>query len=293
MSRAFWIEDAQAVQARLAQLYPEGDRTCRVLYEAQNYSLLAGGKRIRPTLVMETARMLGGDARVALDYAAAVEMVHTYSLIHDDLPCMDDDDLRRGRPTNHKVFGEDIAILAGDGLLTDAFGVILSCPHASAQGCADAALALSRGAGSFGMVKGQVIDMFGEKNALSEQELLALHRGKTGALIEAAVRLGCHAAELDAGDARMQALVTYAQGIGLAFQVLDDVLDVTQTAEVMGKSVGSDARDQKTTFMRFYDVEGARAYAKRLTESAIDAIAPLENSHGLIELAKYLMNRNY
>ena len=293
MSRAFWIEDAQAVQARLAQLYPEGDRTCRVLYEAQNYSLLAGGKRIRPTLVMETARMLGGDARVALDYAAAVEMVHTYSLIHDDLPCMDDDDLRRGRPTNHKVFGEDIAILAGDGLLTDAFGVILSCPHASAQGRADAALALSRGAGSFGMVKGQVIDMFGEKNALSEQELLALHRGKTGALIEAAVRLGCHAAELDAGDARMQALVTYAQGIGLAFQVLDDVLDVTQTAEVMGKSVGSDARDQKTTFMRFYDVEGARAYAKRLTENAIDAIAPLENSHGLIELAKYLMNRNY
>ena len=293
MSRAFWIEDAQAVQARLAQLYPEGDRTCRVLYEAQNYSLLAGGKRIRPTLVMETARMLGGDARVALDYAAAVEMVHTYSLIHDDLPCMDDDDLRRGRPTNHKVFGEDIAILAGDGLLTDAFGVILACPHASAQGRADAALALSRGAGSFGMVKGQVIDMFGEKNALSEQELLALHRGKTGALIEAAVRLGCHAAELGAGDARMQALVTYAQGIGLAFQVLDDVLDVTQTAEVMGKSVGSDARDQKTTFMRFYDVEGARAYAKRLTESAIDAIAPLENSHGLIELAKYLMNRNY
>ena len=293
MSRAFWIEDAQAVQARLAQLYPGGDRTCRVLYEAQKYSLLAGGKRIRPTLVMETARMLGGDARVALDYAAAVEMVHTYSLIHDDLPCMDDDDLRRGRPTNHKVFGEDIAILAGDGLLTDAFGVILSCPHASAQSRADAALALSRGAGSFGMVKGQVIDMFGEKNALSEQELLALHRGKTGALIEAAVRLGCHAAELDAGDARMQALVTYAQGIGLAFQVLDDVLDVTQTAEVMGKSVGSDARDQKTTFMRFYDVEGARAYAKRLTESAIDAIAPLENSHGLIELAKYLMNRNY
>ena len=190
MSRAFWIDDATAVQARLAQLYPEGDRTCRVLYEAENYSLLAGGKRIRPALVMETARMLGGDARIALDYAAAVEMVHTYSLIHDDLPCMDDDDLRRGRPTNHKVFGEDIAILAGDGLLTDAFGVILSCPYAGAQSRADAALALSRGAGSYGMVKGQVIDMFGEKNELTEQELLALHRGKTGALIEAAVRLG-------------------------------------------------------------------------------------------------------
>ena len=293
MSRAFWIDDATAVQARLAQLYPEGDRTCRVLYEAQNYSLLAGGKRIRPALVLETARMLGGDVRVALDYAAAVEMVHTYSLIHDDLPCMDDDDLRRGRPTNHKVFGEDIAILAGDGLLTDAFGVILSCPYASAQSRADAALALSRGAGSFGMVKGQVIDMFGEKNELTEKELLALHRGKTGALIEAAVRLGCHAANLPADDARMQALVTYAQGIGLAFQVLDDVLDATQTAEVMGKSVGSDARDQKTTFMRFYDVEGAMAYAKCLTENAIEAIAPLENCEGLTELAKYLMNRSY
>ena len=264
-----------------------------VVSDAMKYSLGIGGKRIRPVLLLEFCRACGGDVQKALPFAVALEMIHTYSLIHDDLPCMDDDDLRRGRPTNHKVFGEDIAILAGDGLLTDAFGVILSCPYASAQSRADAALALSRGAGSFGMVKGQVIDMFGEKNALSQQELLALHRGKTGALIEAAVRLGCHAAELDASDARMQALIAYAQGIGLAFQVLDDVLDVTQTAEVMGKSVGSDARDQKTTFMRFYDVEGARAYAKRLTESAIDAIAPLENSHGLIELAKYLMNRNY
>lgn len=293
MSRAFWIDDAAAVHARLAQLYPEGDRTCRVLYEAENYSLLAGGKRIRPALVLETARMLGGDARIALDYAAAVEMVHTYSLIHDDLPCMDDDDLRRGRPTNHKVFGEDIAILAGDGLLTDAFGVILSCPYAGAQSRADAALALSRGAGSYGMVKGQVIDMFGEKNELTEQELLALHRGKTGALIEAAVRLGCHAADLPSDDARMQALVCYAQNVGLAFQVMDDVLDATQTAEIMGKSVGSDARDNKTTFMRFYDVEGAKDYAARLTDNAIDAVMPLENSQGLINLANYLMNRSY
>ena len=233
MIPAFLENDAAATGARLQEIYPKGERTYSVLYEAQNYSLLVGGKRIRPALVLETCRMLGGDARIALDFAAAVEMVHTYSLIHDDLPCMDNDDLRRGRPTNHKVFGEDIATLAGDGLLTDAFAIILSCPYASAQSRADAALALSRGAGSFGMVKGQVIVMFGEKNTLTEQELLELHRGKTGALIEAAVRLGCHAAGLDENDPRLEALVTYAQNIGLAFQVMDDVLDCTQSAEIM------------------------------------------------------------
>ena len=293
MIPAFIEQDAALVGERLAQIYPEGSRTTKVLYDAQKYSLLAGGKRIRPVLVLETCRMLGGDQRVALDYAAAVEMVHTYSLIHDDLPCMDDDDLRRGRPTNHKVFGEDIATLAGDGLLTDAFGVILSCPYASAQSRADAALALSRGAGSFGMVKGQVIDMFGEKNVLTEEELLELHRGKTGALIEAAVRLGCHAAELASDDARTEALVTYARSIGLAFQVIDDILDCTQSAEALGKSVGSDQKDGKTTFMRFYDVDGARAYAKQLTEDAVSAIGTLENSQSLVTLAEFLAKRNY
>ena len=293
MMPTFLKHDAASVHERLQEIYPKGTRTCSVLYEAQNYSLLAGGKRIRPALVLQTCRMLGGDARVALDFAAAVEMVHTYSLIHDDLPCMDNDDLRRGRPTNHKVFGEDIAILAGDGLLTDAFGVILSCPYARDKSRADAALALSRGAGSFGMVKGQVIDMFGESNALSEQELLELHRGKTGALSEAAVRLGCHAAELDAHDDRLAALVAYAQNIGLAFQVVDDVLDATQSAEIMGKSVGSDARDKKTTFMTFYDVQGAKDYAAVLTARAIDAVKDIEGSEGLVALANYLVERNY
>ena len=284
---------AEKTECYLRAGFENAEKDLMPLTEAEQYSLLGGGKRIRPALVMETCRMLGGDGRVALDYAAAVEMVHTYSLIHDDLPCMDDDDLRRGRPTNHKVFGEDIAILAGDGLLTDAFGVILSCPYASDRSRADAALALSRGAGSFGMVKGQVIDMFGEKNALSKQELLELHRGKTGALIEAAVRLGCHAAELDAEDDRLARLVTYAQNVGLAFQVVDDVLDATQSAEVMGKSVGSDARDQKTTFLTFYDVQGARDYAAGLTAEAIDAVKEIEGSEGLAALANYLMERNY
>ncbi len=288
----FLKRDAAAINERLQAIYPVGERTCSVLYEAQNYSLLAGGKRIRPALAMEVCRMLGGDMRIAIDYAAALEMVHTYSLIHDDLPCMDNDDLRRGRPTNHKVFGEDIATLAGDGLLTDAFGVILSCPYASAESRADAALALSRGAGSFGMVKGQVIDMFGEKNVLSEHELLELHRGKTGALIEAAVRLGCHAAGLSADDPRLASLVTYAQNIGLAFQVVDDVLDCTQTVEVMGKSVGSDARDHKTTFMCFYDVQGAKEYAAKLTAEAIDAIKHIEGNENLVALAAYLIERN-
>ena len=293
MIPAFIEQDAALVDERLARIYPEGSRTTKVLYDAQKYSLLAGGKRIRPVLVLESCRMLGGDERIALDYAAAVEMVHTYSLIHDDLPCMDDDDLRRGRPTNHKVFGEDIATLAGDGLLTDAFGVILSCPYASAQSRADAALALSRGAGSLGMVKGQVIDMFGEKNALTLDELLELHCGKTGALIEAAVRLGCHAAGLSQNDARMDAPVAYARNIGLAFQVIDDILDCTQSAEALGKSVGSDQKDGKTTFMRFYDVEGARAYAKQLTRDAISLVKTIENSQNLVTLAEYLAHRNY
>lgn len=293
MTLDFIKEDAAKVHNRLLQIYPEGDRTCAILYQAQNYSLLAGGKRIRPVLVMETCKMLSGDERIALDFAAAVEMVHTYSLIHDDLPCMDDDDLRRGRPTNHKVFGEDIAVLAGDGLLTDAFGVILSCPYASAQCKVDAALALSRGAGSFGMVNGQVIDMFGEKNALSEQELLQLHRGKTGALIEVAVRLGAYAAGVCEGNPVLGSLTDYAQNIGLAFQVIDDVLDCTQSAEQLGKSVGSDARDQKTTFMSFYDVESAKAYAAELTERAITAIQGIENGQGLVQLAQYLMARDH
>lgn len=292
MIPAFVLQDAAAVHARLSELYPEGTRTFKTLYDAQKYSLLAGGKRIRPVLVMETCRALGGNESVAVDFAAAVEMVHTYSLIHDDLPCMDDDDLRRGRPTNHKVYGEATAILAGDGLLTDAFGVILSNPTASAQAKANAALALSQGAGSFGMVQGQVIDMFGEQNELSLNELLELHKGKTGALIKAAVKLGCFAAELDATDPHIAALSTYADKIGLAFQVIDDVLDCTQSAETLGKSVGSDQRDGKTTFMSFYSVEDAKEYAKQLTKEAIGALDNVPRTESLVELAEYLMERN-
>lgn len=292
MIPAFVLQDAAAVHARLSELYPEGTRTFKTLYDAQKYSLLAGGKRIRPVLVMETCRALGGNESVAVDFAAAVEMVHTYSLIHDDLPCMDDDDLRRGRPTNHKVYGEATAILAGDGLLTDAFGVILSNPTASAQAKANAALALSQGAGSFGMVQGQVIDMFGEQNELSLNELLELHKGKTGALIKAAVKLGCFAAELDATDPRIAALSTYADKIGLAFQVIDDVLDCTQSAETLGKSVGSDQRDGKTTFMSFYSVEDTKEYAKQLTKEAIGALDNVPRTESLVELAEYLMERN-
>lgn len=292
MIPTFAKQDAVAVHTRLSELYLEGARTYRTLYDAQKYSLLAGGKRIRPVLVIETCRALGGDERVAIDFAAAVEMVHTYSLIHDDLPCMDDDDLRRGRPTNHKVFGEAFAILAGDGLLTDAFGVILRNPIASAQAKTNAALALSEGAGSHGMVQGQVIDMFGEQNELSLEELLELHRGKTGALIKAAVLLGCYAAELEASDPRINALSIYAERIGLAFQVIDDVLDCTQSAEVLGKSVGSDQREGKTTFMTFYSVNQAKEYARQLTEQAIDAVSTVSGTERLIELAEYLMQRN-
>lgn len=293
MIPAFVKEDAALVQQRLASVYPEGGRTTQVLYEAQRYSLLAGGKRIRPVLAIETCRALGGNTQVAIEYAAAVEMVHTYSLIHDDLPCMDDDDLRRGRPTSHKVFGEATAILAGDGLLTDAFALILSCPEATAKGRANAALALSQGAGSHGMVKGQVIDLYGEQNQLSRDELLELHANKTGALIRAAVQLGCFAAELEADDPRIATLSLYAERIGLAFQVIDDVLDCTQSAQTLGKSVGGDKRDHKTTFMSFYTPQEAMDYAKQLTEQAIGAVQAVPHTEALVELANYLTVRNY
>lgn len=292
MIPGFVKEDAALVQERLESIYPKGSRTASELYDAQRYSLMAGGKRIRPVLVIETCRVLGGNLQAAIDYAAAVEMVHTYSLIHDDLPCMDDDDLRRGRPTNHKVYGEATAILAGDGLLTDAFAMILACPHASAVSRANAALALSQGAGSFGMVKGQVIDLYGEQHELSLEELHELHAGKTGALIRAAVRLGCFAAALESDDPRIQALSLYAEKIGLAFQVIDDVLDCTQSAEVLGKSVGGDKRDGKTTFMSFYSPEEALDYAKQLTAQAIEAIRHLPDNGALVQLAEYLTIRN-
>lgn len=284
-------ECVKVVTVELEKIYPETEGIASVLYEAERYSLLSGGKRVRAALVLECCRLLGGNIEAALPFASAVEMVHTYSLIHDDLPCMDDDDLRRGKPTNHKVYGEAYATLAGDGLLTDAFAVCAMNPHVTGD-CAAAAVALLAGAaGSYGMIKGQVMDIYGESHTLSEKELVELHMGKTGAMICVSAQLGALAAGYAPNSEETERLTAFAQMIGLAFQVIDDILDVTSTDEELGKSIGSDKEKNKTTFMSFFTVDEAHDYAARLTGDAIAQIKDMEGSERLVSLAGFLCDR--
>ena len=262
---------------------PRGD-----LYDAMYYSLLAGGKRIRPVLLMEACRLCGGDPAAVYPFAGAIEMIHTYSLIHDDLPCMGDDDLRRGRPTNHKVYGEATAILAGDGLLTAAFQVLAGA-SLPAERVVEAVACLSREAGPEGMVGGQALDMAGEGRALTRKELERLQSLKTGALISAAAELGCIAA---GGTAEQRAAVrTYAQCLGRAFQIQDDILDVTGTAEELGKPAGSDQVNEKSTFVTALGLEESHALVHRLTDQAEAALEGFDQPEFLIQLAQSLAQR--
>ena len=250
----------------LCEIYlPEDSQVCR----AARYSLLGGGKRVRAVLVLAVCDMLGGDVEAASWLAGAVEMLHAYSLIHDDLPCMDDDDFRRGRPSCHKQFGEATALLAGDALLTTALEVIGDAPL-SAQARANAVQALAHGAGARGMVLGQELDIAWEGKPASDEVLRRIHRNKTGALINAAVQMGAVAA--DGSAEQRQALENFAYGLGLVFQIVDDVLDVTSTAEQLGKPIGSDAENGKTTFATLYGPEGAQRLAQQVNEQACAAL---------------------
>ena len=291
LAKKILAEDAALTESLLDTLYRGGGRCDGVLDEACRYSLMAGGKRVRPALTLEFCRLFGGEPQNALPFGAAVEMIHTFSLIHDDLPCMDDDDLRRGRPTSHKVFGEAYALLAGDGLALDAFGMAASNTAVTAEARALAVMLLSEAAGCGGMVRGQITDMFGEGNTLTYEELLFLHANKTGALIRVAAQLGVLAAGYGVDTPEMQAAVGYAERIGLAFQVIDDILDVTSTPEAMGKSVGGDADHHKNTFLSFQSIPEAKAVAESLTEEAVALVAPYEGSERLIALARYLAVR--
>ena len=290
-AKAILAEDAAAVEAFLDPLYRGGGRCDGVLDEACRYSLLAGGKRVRPALTLEFCRLFGGDPEAALPFAAAVEMIHTFSLIHDDLPCMDDDDLRRGRPTSHKVYGEAYALLAGDGLALDAFGLAVGNGAVSPATRVKAVSLLSRATGTGGMVRGQIVDMFGEQNTLTYDELLFLHAHKTGALIRVAAQLGVLAAGYGEDSPEMEAAVGYAERVGLAFQVIDDILDVTSTPEAMGKSVGGDADRHKNTFLSFKSIPEAEGYARELTEEAVALIAPYGGCERLVALAHFLAVR--
>ena len=283
---AYLAQASKALDAACGQFLPETSEVCR----AARYSLLGGGKRIRAVLVLSVCDLLGGDKATAGQFAAAVEMLHCYSLIHDDLPCMDNDDLRRGRPSCHKAFDEATAMLAGDVLLTEAFEVVANAP-ASAQACVRAARALGAGAGSRGMVYGQELDLKYEALAATEDQLRLIHRNKTGALINAAVQMGAAAAEADTETCRV--LEAYAYGLGLVFQIVDDVLDVTSTPEQLGKPIGSDSENGKTTFATLYGVQGAMDLAQKLNA---ETCAQLHSHFGtkaafLEQLAQQLLVR--
>ena len=254
------------------------------LFDAIEYSLLAGGKRLRPILAFEFCRLCGAPWQDAAPFAAAVEMIHTYSLIHDDLPSMDNDDFRRGRPTNHKVYGEAMAILAGDGLLTDAF---LIASQAKTENIRDAIALLSECAGSLGMVGGQVLDIMSEERELTEQEVLDIQRRKTGCLISAACGLGALAG--GATEEQFDAACQFAAGLGLAFQIRDDMLDVIGTQEEMGKGVGTDAA--KNTFVRLYGLEKCEELVNHYTNYALEALKVFQDTEYITALAKSLTGR--
>ena len=258
----------------------------KILFDSMDYSLLAGGKRLRSMLLLEFCHMVGGDWKKALPFAAAIEMIHTYSLIHDDLPCMDNDDFRRGKPTNHKVYGETMAILAGDALLTDAF-TVASSASLPAESVLQAIQVLSECAGSLGMVGGQVLDIQSEDRLLTEQEVLDIQTRKTGALIRAACAMGAIAG--GATPEQYDAACQYAAGLGLAFQIRDDMLDVIGSAEELGKSVGTD--QDKNTFVRLYGLQQCEELVKKYTDYAVSALQCFPEAESLRCLALDLVVR--
>ena len=276
-------EVEQYLKAYYRQFHNEPQK---ILFDSMEYSLLAGGKRLRAALVFEFCRLCGGDWKDATAFAAALEMIHAYSLIHDDLPCMDNDDFRRGLPTNHKVYGETMAILAGDALLTDAFTVAASAKM-SADKIVRAIQVLSECAGSLGMVGGQVLDVQSENRELNEQEVLDIQSRKTGALIRAACAMGAIAG--GASKEQYDAACQFAAGFGLSFQIRDDILDVIGTQEVLGKGVGTDAK--KNTFVRLYGLQKCETLVQSYTDYAISALNVFSDVNFLVSLLQAMTNR--
>lgn len=285
---------AEITEAALDKYLPDTECLQKSVIKAARYSLSAGGKRIRPALVMEFCRVCGADAEDALPVACAIEMMHTFSLIHDDLPCMDNDDMRRGKPSCHKAFGEGTALLAGDALAMLPYQIIAEAALKKRIG-ENAALKiialLGERAGIFGMIGGQVIDTENEGKELQTNILLEMYRMKTGALLDFCCRAGCIAA--GAGAEKQLAASEYAKKLGLAFQIVDDILDVTADEKLLGKPVGSDADCGKHTYVAAEGLEKARAEAARLTNEAIKALDAFEDTGFLVELTEFLLKRNY
>ncbi|MBF7082087.1 polyprenyl synthetase family protein [Desulfallas sp. Bu1-1] len=286
---------AQKIDQAMDKYLPPADSYPPVIHEAMRYSVFAGGKRLRPALVLAGAEAVGGDVEAVMPAACAIELLHTYSLIHDDLPAMDNDDLRRGKPTSHKVFGEAMAILAGDALLTASFSLLARLPG---SGLVKPDLAvkvieeIAEAAGTMGLIGGQVVDLLSTEKEIDEHTLEYIHTRKTGALYRASVRAG---AILSGATAEQIDLLTiYAENLGLAFQIIDDILDIEGDERKLGKPVGSDIRNQKATYPALYGVEKAREKARRAGDRALKALAPLGGeAEFLRELVRFIVTREH
>ena len=287
----YFKQKAALVDEWLNRLLPSETETPSTIHRAMRYSVFAGGKRLRPILAITTGEIFGAQERHLLPAACALEMIHTYSLIHDDLPAMDDDDLRRGRPTNHIVFGEAMAILAGDALLTQAFRVLAEYEISSVEKKVQVIAEVARAAGTTdALIGGQVLDLQSEGKSVTGPQLERIHRAKTGALIRCAVRIGAIIG--GARDDELKALTEYGEKAGLAFQVADDLLDETATSEELGKTAGKDVASQKATYTALYGIDSAKEMAGRLCQEAISAARNTKlNTKLLEEIARFIVER--
>jgi geranylgeranyl diphosphate synthase type II len=288
---ASWITtQTREVDKALDRFLPKATAKPATIHKAMRYSLFAGGKRMRPALVLAAAEACGGTHAAAMPLACAVECIHTYSLIHDDLPGMDNDDLRRGKPTNHKVFGEGIAILAGDALLTQAFEIAASCSSWKRYSTKDIVMEIAKASGSLQLIAGQVADLEGEGQKISRAQLRYIHERKTSALLACSVRLGGMSANCT--PAQLDALTDFGYHVGLAFQVIDDILDVTQTSEQLGKTAGKDVKAQKATYPSIVGLEKSKVIAAELTAKAEAALKPFRGKAvALGAISDYLLKR--
>ena len=283
---------AAEVDAAMDAFLPKAKERPATIHAAMRYSVFAGGKRLRPVLCLAAAEACGGEIPNALAAACAVELMHTYSLVHDDLPAMDDDDLRRGRPTCHKVYGEGMAVLCGDALLTESFAVLARTTPTKRYGTRDYIAELADTGGSRNLIGGQVMDLEGEGQKLTKRDLVRIHEAKTAALLTTSLRLGAMTA--NATPAKLQALTLFGHALGLAFQVIDDILDVTQSTEMLGKTAGKDQAVEKSTYPAILGLDASRKEAARLTKGAMDALKPFgAKAARLREIATHLLKREY
>lgn len=290
--KSYLADRAALVDAAMDACLPMPKERPATIHEAMRYAVFAGGKRLRPVLCIAAAEACGVDKHDALAPACAVELMHTYSLVHDDLPAMDDDDLRRGRPTCHKVYGEGMAVLCGDALLTEAFAVLCRAPATKRYSTRDYIAELAETGGSRKLIGGQVMDLEGEGKKLTKRDLVRIHEAKTAALLTSSLRLGAMTA--NATPAKLDALTDFGRNLGLAFQVIDDILDVTQSTEVLGKTAGKDQAVEKTTYPSVIGLDASRMEAAKLTKAAMAALKPLGKKAARLEqIAAHLLQRDY